>query len=315
MNYVSHSRAAFNLLMSAPDATPHHISLYVVLFTLWNEARFPKFILLFKDDVMEAAHIGSPKTYRACLRDLTDWGLITYQPSQSEHRASRAIMHTLDAVDPVSAGAKVSQAVPKSTHSNRSKSDPSARAKCDPSPTQAMPSIDKQGLNTSKLNKENSTPFSRTAAAPEKKMDGFLAKDQHSEQSHSNLTSSSAPKEKVALKRKATEMPKRQHAPEISFNESELANVEKFIAAFDDTTYALANLRYYHELIANWRQDGQPPLRRDWMATARKFMLNDIQDGKLKLANSPTSSRGTTSPLSSAEFGAAIDEYANGRYA
>jgi hypothetical protein len=306
MNYVSHSRAAFSFLMSAPDATPHHISLYVVLFTRWNEARFPKSILLLKDNVMEAAHIGSPKTYRACLRDLTEWGLITYQPSQSEHRASRAIMHALDNVDPASVGAKVSQAVPRPTHSDRSKSDPSTRATFDSSAAQVMPSIDKRGINTSKLNKANSTPFSRTAAAPEKILGVNSTDDLPLGQSTPNLTRIREPKEKVALKRKA---------PEILFAESELASTEKFLEAFNGTDYALANLRYYHELITNWRQDGQPPLRRDWLATARKFMLNDIQDGKLKLANSPTSSRGTTSPLSSAEFGAAIDEYANGRYA
>jgi hypothetical protein len=306
MNYVSHTRIAFNFLMNAPDATPHHMSLYVVLFTRWNEARFPKSILLLKDNVMEAAHIGSPKTYRACLRDLTEWGLITYQPSQSEHRASRAIMHALDTVDPSSVGAKVSQAVPMPTHSDRSKSDPSTRTTFDSSTTQAMPSIYKRGINTSKLNKGNSTPFSRTAAAPEKKMGVNSIDDLPLGQSTPSLTRIREPKEKVARKRKA---------PEILFAESELASAEKFLEAFNGTDYALANLRYYHELITNWRQDGQPPLRRDWLATARKFMLNDIQDGKLKLANSPTTSRGTTGPLSPAEFGAAIDEYANGRYA
>jgi hypothetical protein len=306
MNYVSHSRTAFNFLMNAADATPHHISLYVVLFTLWNDARFPKHILLFKNNVMAAAHIGSPKTYRACLRDLTDWGLITYQPSQSEHRASRAIMHALDAVDPTSVGTKMPQAVPKPTHSDRSKSNPSTRATFDPSVTQAIPSIDKRGINTSKINKENSTPSSRTATAPEKKIGRHSTDDQHLGQLTPILTSVMAPKEKVAPKRKA---------PEILFAESELASVEKFSEAFDGTDYALANLRYYHELITNWRQDGQPPLRRDWLATARKFMLNDIQDGKLKLATSPAFSRGTTGSLNQAEFGAAIDEYANGRYA
>jgi len=72
--------------------------------------------------------------------------------------------------------------------------------------------------------------------------------------------------------------------PELPFAESALATPEAFAAAFEGSDYALADLRYYHALVANWRQDGQPPLRRDWQATATKFMLNDAADNRLKLA-------------------------------
>ncbi|MGI4738054.1 MAG: hypothetical protein ACRYG7_23030 [Janthinobacterium lividum] len=72
--------------------------------------------------------------------------------------------------------------------------------------------------------------------------------------------------------------------PELPFAASELATPEAFAAAFAGSDYALADLRYYHALVANWRQNGEPPLRRDWQATATKFMLNDAADNRLKLA-------------------------------
>jgi hypothetical protein len=90
-----------------------------------------------------------------------------------------------------------------------------------------------------------------------------------------------APKKKVAAKKKGPTRPSR---PEVPFEESEIASYEAFEAAFADTDYALANLRYYHEKIKNWRQKGEPPLRKDWKATATQFFLNDVRDNSLQLA-------------------------------
>ncbi len=58
------------------------------------------------------------------------------------------------------------------------------------------------------------------------------------------------------------------------------------MAAFAGTDYALADLPHYHQLVDTWRdkKTGLPPTRRDWLATARRFMLNDAADNRLKLA-------------------------------
>lgn len=328
MNYIRHTRAAFELLASTADATPYHVSLYVALFQQWNEARFPVDIVLFKDELMQAAHIGSPKTYRSCLRDLTAWGLITYQPSHSEYRASRAQMHELGADPTAQVGPHPTQAAPKRKPPARATSDPTTGATSGPTPTPAVPPFDKPDSNLTTPLVENGTPFSRTAAAPEKKRGvGLKADGQHSAADDSNLTAqtqkdSAHQADQVAPKRKAAGSPPNRGGagggarhPEVLFTDSELAPIEAFIAAFAGTDYELANLRYYHELVANWRQHGEPPRRRDWLATSKKFMLNDMQDGKLKLASSATYPRGSAGPLTQAEFGAAVDDYANGRYA
>ena len=98
--------------------------------------------------------------------------------------------------------------------------------------------------------------------------------------------SAAAPKEKVAGKRKGPANPARSVRPEVPFLESELGTLEAFEAAFDGTDYALANLRYYHEKIAAWRQKGEVPCRKDWKATAKQFFLNDISANCLVLAPS-----------------------------
>ena len=270
--------------------------------------------MLFKYELMQAAHIGSPKTYRACLRDLTIWGFITYKPSHSEYRASRAQMHELGADTTAQVEPHPTQAAPKRKLPARATSNPTTEATSDPTPTPAAPPFDKLDSNLTTPLVENGTPFSRTAAAPEKKRGvGPAAYSRHSGAEDSDLTAQAPPKEKGALKRKGAPGPQRR--PEVLFADSELAPIEAFIAAFAGTDYELANLRYYHELVANWRQHGEPPRRRDWLATSKKFMLNDMQDGKLKLASSATYPRSGAAPLTQAEFGAAVDEYANGRYA
>lgn len=83
--------------------------------------------------------------------------------------------------------------------------------------------------------------------------------------------------------------PRRRPAPlpELPFSQSAIASPEAFAEAFAGTDYALADLRHYHQLVATWRdkKTGHPPQRKDWVATAKRFMLNDAADNRLKLAS------------------------------
>ena len=119
-------------------------------------------------------------------------------------------------------------------------------------------------------------------AAEKKRGEELPSDDKLSEPDDSELTAQEPPpQEKVARKRKVPHRPQR---PEIPFAESELATLDAFMAAFAGTDYALADLRFYHEKILNWRQKGDVPLRRDWLATCKQFFLNDAADNRLKLA-------------------------------
>lgn len=303
MNYITHTRAAFAFLAAEPTATPHHVSLYVALFQLWNAAHFPSSVLLFRDELMRAAHIGSAGTYRACLRDLTAWGLITYQPSQSQHHPSQALMHELGPE------AALPTATPESAPTTTALSRGPSRG---PTTGQAVPPILKTPVTIT--DEENPTDFSNTSAAGVKKQQGYAVPDDSlsAEQLAAEDCAGEAPKEKVAPKRKS---PSRGGGrPEVLFADSELADPEAFIVAFAGTDFELANLRFYHQKVANWRKDGEPPRRRDWKATAKNFMLNDIERNALVLAPAqPVAGYGAPAPGAGAR--SAIADYFDSRYA
>ena len=294
MNYIIHTRASFAQLAAEPKATAFHISLYVVLFLRWNRAHFPDSIVMIRDELMSEAHIGSRSRYLACLHDLTAWGLITYLPSHSQHRPSRAMMHELTELcqNPDSAHDEFST-MPTNEHS------------CEHTPEhsrgKAVGKAEGPILKTSKhlTTEPNPINFSNHDAGTMPKNESRAsAIRQLIEEPFANRASPrSSPKEKVAPKRKSPSDTSRPGPkPEILFSESELANPEAFAAAFAGTDFALANLLYYHEKVANWRKDGEPPRRRDWKSTSKNFMLNDIERNALVLA--PTTRRSSNSPYS-----------------
>ena len=63
---------------------------------------------------------------------------------------------------------------------------------------------------------------------------------------------------------------------------------EKFRAAFAGTTYEEqdVNFQFYYNAVLNW-SDSKGAMRKDWIATARTFMLGDIAKNKL-ITNQPT---------------------------
>ncbi|MET4073653.1 hypothetical protein [Hymenobacter sp. UYCo722] len=289
MNFIRHIRTAFDLLARHPDATPHHVSLYVALFSQWNEERFPESVLLVRAEVMRAAHIGSAGTYLKCLRELSAYGLITYLPSRSEHRPSRCLMHELQ---PAQHEPPLAPEVDQALYSNESaacttfgaSTSIKSGASTGASRGQAVVSLYKQVETEVNRNKPVLSIKLDEAAAEKKRGEELLSDDELSALDDSELTAQEPPpKAKVARKGKGPTA-RRPQRPEIPFADSELAPLDAFMAAFAGTDYALADLHFYHEKILNWRQKGDVPLRRDWLATCKQFFLNDAADNRLKLA-------------------------------
>jgi hypothetical protein len=292
VNYVTHTRIAFARLSVEPTATAQHISLYVALFQQWNNAHFPASLMLMRDELMTSAHIGNCSTYVKCLRDLDAWGFLTYLPSQSPHKASRAFMHEqvgLDMPQPEPAMPTMYKSVPSSEHSRGQV----MIQVVDQAVRQPVSPIIKTSEN--EVNETNTQNFSNTAVADARKKAVSSCEDELLSEEPLDSERGNDQKEKVAPKRKTrshTTQERKAKRPEVPFAESELADLSAFIAAFTSTDFELANLRYYHEKVANWRKDGEPPRRRDWKATAKTFMLNDVERNALVLA--PGSQRGTS---------------------
>jgi|GEM_PF-5604680 len=138
-------------------------------------------------------------------------------------------------------------------------------------------------------------------------------------------------KEKVAPKRKgshgealregartttAGKGSKRGSKPEITFAESDLFDFGVFTAAFEGTDFALADLHYYHEKVKAWRdrKTGEEPRRRDWLATAKQFFLNDSHDNRLKIAPGTQHAHQHGAGGSGPESGGAATGYRSSRY-
>ena len=96
MNYIKHLTAVFEKMDTLPDCSPFHISLYIALFRFWNQNRFVNPLSVYRTDLMKAAKIGSVNTYGKCLKQLDNWKLIRYFPSQNIYQLSQFHVFAFD---------------------------------------------------------------------------------------------------------------------------------------------------------------------------------------------------------------------------
>ena len=317
MNYVSHTRAAHQQLASQADARPHHVSLYWALFFQWNTIFFEGPVELDNAATMRAARIGNERTYRATLYNLHSWGLITYHPSQSRHHPSTCQIADLSGAEvPPVKSLTGSRSTPSKTGLPGAEVPEALRAEVPP--IEGLPGAEvpedtlyvKPFLKPVHQNVGGSTKKNRGEGFADDGLSSAEVLDPGAVPPDDagpprSAGPGAAPKKKVAPKKKgisepaAADTPRRkgadrQRKPEVLFAESELATYEQFAAAFAGTDYELADLRFYHEKVKNWRKQGEEPRRRDWKATATQFFLNDAQDNRLKLAPGVQHHNGTS---------------------
>jgi hypothetical protein len=66
-------------------ATVWHISLYTAILHNWYENDFKTPFYISRRQLMDFAHIGSIATYHKCIKQLTDFGYISYFPSYNPY--------------------------------------------------------------------------------------------------------------------------------------------------------------------------------------------------------------------------------------
>ncbi|MBL7473303.1 hypothetical protein [Robertkochia sediminum] len=108
MNYIRHLNNFGALVYGKNDYKPAHISLYLSLFFSWNTHRFAKRIPVYRDEMMKQSRIKSRSTYQNTLRELQQFKLIEYYPSNSPNVPSEVHLLPLDQVVQ-SVGPKVGQ--------------------------------------------------------------------------------------------------------------------------------------------------------------------------------------------------------------
>jgi len=68
------------------------------------------------------------------------------------------------------------------------------------------------------------------------------------------------------------------------FSNSKYYDFDKFIIEIESNDkYLPFDCEYYHECLINWSAEGN--MKKDWIATARNWMLRDVKDSKPKLKN------------------------------
>jgi hypothetical protein len=89
------------------------------------------------------------------------------------------------------------------------------------------------------------------------------------------------------------------------FSQSPHFDWPTFEAAFSEgNRYRNVDLRYYYDALCDWRdrESGLPPLRSDWLRTARVFMRNDAKQNKLALKPPATNAHQPTVKSSAAKI-------------
>ncbi|MCK0159055.1 hypothetical protein [Allomuricauda sp. F6463D] len=92
INYIKHLNGVFGQFTKDGRLNPTHISLYVALFQLWNNNFFRESFYINREEVMEFSKIGSKSTYHRCIKELSHWDYIRYEPSHNPFKGSRIKM-------------------------------------------------------------------------------------------------------------------------------------------------------------------------------------------------------------------------------
>jgi hypothetical protein len=83
INFIRHLILIDEIFENDDRFTPFHISLYFSLFMIWNKTKFKNPIIVRREEVKSKAKINSNNSYAKHMKELADFGLIVYTPSNS----------------------------------------------------------------------------------------------------------------------------------------------------------------------------------------------------------------------------------------
>lgn len=66
-----------------------HIGVYAALLEYWKAQEFRNPMTVFSYDIMSLAKISTRATYFKCIRDLNEFGYVSYEPSFNRNSASK----------------------------------------------------------------------------------------------------------------------------------------------------------------------------------------------------------------------------------
>lgn len=102
VNYIHHLNEVLERFAKDKRLNPPHVSLYMALFRFWNLYYFKPSFYIQREEVMALSKIGAKTTYHRCLKDLSNWSYILYEPSFNPFKGSRVHMFDFEILDEVS---------------------------------------------------------------------------------------------------------------------------------------------------------------------------------------------------------------------
>lgn len=294
-----------------------HISLLVAL--LANQQTSGEPFSVYRPALMKQSRISRKETYLRCLQDLHTYHYIRYEPG---HR-----------YDPT----KITFIVPPNVTDERSMYPPNvtdATVIIPPNRTDAQTMYPPNRTDETAIyppnvtdEKQNETDKQRsTGMCPLNVTDETAGQPPSSASKKKSITvKNDDVDEDAAADRRAcsgvSTKPVRQSAgpqtsmpatADVPFSRSEFYDLTRFVAAFSaDPKFVGVDLDHYHEALKDWRdkRTGMPPVRTDWLATARTFIRNDRAAGRLVTRSSTVILDGIPQPLGhpSTGPGAVID--------
>ena len=115
MNYIRHLSGFFIRLAEDQRMTPYHISLYFALFQQWNAERFGDWFVISRSEMMQLSRIGSANTYARCIKELSDWGYISYTASSNIHSGSRVSCIRFDTAPDIARNTEIDTGIKTNT--------------------------------------------------------------------------------------------------------------------------------------------------------------------------------------------------------
>lgn len=103
-NFIRHQLKIRDLFTKDDRLTAWHISLYWALFFEWNECRFQSPFFISRMEMMNTSKIGSVNTYLKCLKELDQFGYISYKPSHNPSKGSTVSLFTFNTTSNTTTG-------------------------------------------------------------------------------------------------------------------------------------------------------------------------------------------------------------------
>lgn len=239
MNYIKHLSGFFDKVSKDDRLNPTHISLYVSLFQFWNACRFHNPISISRNEAMKVSKICSKATYHKCIRELNDFGYLSYHPSYNPFKGSLVYLFNFKT--------SPEQAV----NGNRTINETSTE--------QALvPYINNTNINKHKTKANESS---------------FPLNDESSNSQNVTSINSVQEKKKVPRKKKEVHQVSRKLVTGKPMVIPTLKEVQEYFVS--QQFLPIEADKFFHHFTSNgWLVSGKTPMR-NWQAASNKWMLNN----------------------------------------